>query len=576
MKNPLPGGNVRRAVAVAGLLAIPLLTVVAYAPALRAGFVWDDDAHVVNEESLRGLRGLARIWLKPGATCQYYPVTFTGFWIQYRLWGLNPKGYHAVNVALHAANALLLWMLLLRLGFRGAWAAAAIFALHPLHAMSVAWITELKNVLSLFLGLIASLLFFALPVDFRGGRSRLLLGLSLAFFSLALLAKTAVASLPLGWLLALWWKRDIEYRDGIRLLPFFVLAVAAGLATVLFEQMSVFAPKERLTLRLGERVVLAGHAFWFYLGKFLWPRGLSFTYPRWSTTLADWRNLAWVAATIAALAGAWSLRQRLGRGPFAALAFFFVAGPAIVLIHTLYMMQYTPVANHWAYVAGIAIIAPAVHLAARFSGRIGRAAGIVPATLALAALIPLTFGATRTYANVETLWRETLSRNPGCILSLNNLGLICTENGRAVEAIGLFRRAIESDPSFGKLHHNLGNALVRVGNLEDGLKAYRRAIEIRPDYVAAHRSLATALIRARRFAEAADALRAALRYAPGDVAFHNDLGACLIQSGRFQEAEAPLSEALRLDPQSEITRRNLQAVRSALLRGAGMNQGAPR
>ena len=127
---------------------ILLLTVVAYIPALRGGFIWDDDHYVTHNPTLRSAEGLRRIWLSPDATVQYYPLTFTVFWLEYHQWGLDPVGFHLVNVLFQAANAILFWRLLSRLSVPGAWWAAAVFALHPVHVMSVAWVTELKNVLS--------------------------------------------------------------------------------------------------------------------------------------------------------------------------------------------------------------------------------------------------------------------------------------------------------------------------------------------------------------------------------------------------------------------------------------------
>src|SRR5947199_1065100 len=142
---------VRRPKTVGGVLpalALALLVVAAYLPALHAGFIWDDDAYVTANATLRTLDGLRRIWLEPGAVPQYYPLTFTSFWIEHHLWGLQPLGYHLTNVLLHTLNALLLWLVLVRLRVPGAWVAAALFALQPMQVESVAWVCERKNVLS--------------------------------------------------------------------------------------------------------------------------------------------------------------------------------------------------------------------------------------------------------------------------------------------------------------------------------------------------------------------------------------------------------------------------------------------
>jgi hypothetical protein len=137
----------RRQAWVLGAL-IALGTIVAYLPVLRAGFVWDDDDHVTRNETLVDLPGLRRIWLERGAVPQYYPLVHTSFWIERHLWGLDPAGYHATNILLHALAAILLWRVLVRLRVPGSFLAAMIFALHPVGVESVAWITERKNVLA--------------------------------------------------------------------------------------------------------------------------------------------------------------------------------------------------------------------------------------------------------------------------------------------------------------------------------------------------------------------------------------------------------------------------------------------
>src|SRR3990170_1792996 len=128
--------------------ALGILTLLAYLPAIGGGFVWDDDSYVTRNTTLRSADGLRRIWFELGAVPQYYPLVHTSFWVEYHLWGLNPRGYHLVNVLLHALNAVLVWLILRRLRVPGAWFAAAVFALHPVHVESAAWITERKNVLS--------------------------------------------------------------------------------------------------------------------------------------------------------------------------------------------------------------------------------------------------------------------------------------------------------------------------------------------------------------------------------------------------------------------------------------------
>jgi hypothetical protein len=231
----------------AGVLFI--MIALAYIPAMRGGFIWDDDSYVTLNPTLKTVDGLRKIWFDPAATPQYYPLVFTSFWAQYQLWETKPFFYHFVNVLLHALNAVLLWRILLRLRVNGAWMAAAIFALHPVHLESVGWITERKNVLSGFFYLYALLIYlrFSLLDDHLSSnpavaglnlqasaiqsRSPGLFLIVMGLFACALLSKTVTCTLPAVILLLLWWKRGrVRWRDVWPLIPLFILG--AGFATV--------------------------------------------------------------------------------------------------------------------------------------------------------------------------------------------------------------------------------------------------------------------------------------------------------------------------------------------------------
>jgi protein O-mannosyl-transferase len=230
------------------LLAALLLALVfvAYVPALRCGFVWDDDAWTTRiAPLLRNSAGLGTIWSQPTALQQYYPLSATTFWLDHQLWKLWAAPYHVENVLLHAVAALLFWRILRQLRIRAAWLASALFALHPVMVESVAWITQRKNVLSLVLALAALNLYprhertkpepscrtSAIPTPpSRPLRIRRDLSYFLAWllFLAALLAKTSVCSLPAVILLLAWWQRGrIDWRrDVLPTLPFFATALA--------------------------------------------------------------------------------------------------------------------------------------------------------------------------------------------------------------------------------------------------------------------------------------------------------------------------------------------------------------
>src|ERR1017187_2267054 len=304
---------------------IVLLVFLAYLPALHGGFVWDDDSWTTNLSPLfQDTVGLRLIWFQPTVLQQYYPLSGTTFWLDYQLWKFWTPPYHVENILLHSLAALLFWRLLLRLQLPGAWLAAAIFALHPVMVESVAWITERKNLLSLALYLGALLAYgqyarYAQRVTgdtcqvtepekvilasalSRGTRyPSLFYGLAFVLFLGALLAKATAFSLPAAILLIGWWQRgQIRWRaDVLPTLPFFALSIGLCAVTAWLEKNHVGAQGPDFALTFPQRCLIAGHAFWFYLGKLFWPAKLCFVYPRWQPNPGSgWQWLYPVTAT---------------------------------------------------------------------------------------------------------------------------------------------------------------------------------------------------------------------------------------------------------------------------------------
>src|SRR4051812_32714143 len=333
--------------------ALWVAILVVYQPVWNGGFLWDDAAHVTRPD-LRSLQGLWSIWFTPGATQQYYPLTHSFFWLQHRLWGDAPLGYHVVNLVLHASAASMIGLLLWRLSIPGTYLVAAIFALHPIQVESVAWISEIKNTLSAVLYLASALAW----LRFRDKRDAGSYALSLSLFVLALCSKTVTATLPAALLVIEWWRRRrLSWpRDVLPLVPFFVVGAAAGLATIWVERTLVGAEGVAFDFTPIERALIAGRALWFYAGKLFWPTNLVFIYPRWSVSEhMGWQYL-YPAAAIAAIALAWMVRSR-SRGPLAGVLFF--AGtlfPALGFFN-VYPFLFSFVADHFQYLASLGLIA---------------------------------------------------------------------------------------------------------------------------------------------------------------------------------------------------------------------------
>ena len=544
--------------------SLALLVAVSYLPAmLWGGFVWDD-VGITGAQSVREAAGLWRIWFSPrsiGSETHYWPLVYTTFWLEHKLWGFAPAGYHVVNVLLHAANTLLLWRLLRRLTIPGAWVIAAAFAVHPVHVESVAWVIERKDVLSSLFYLAAALTWMRWVETPRKGRYALALGLFVA----GMLSKSMVVTLPVALLIWHWWKQGrVTARDLIRLTPFFAVGLAIAAGDVWYSRSENPVSLEYSAI---ERILIASRALWFYAGKLVWPTYLAVVYPFWDVRVAD--PLAWGYAVAAAgLAVAlWSLRHRIGRGPLAGALFFAVTlSPVLGFVDHNYMAEYAFVADRYQYLASAGLLAviigAAAHgvAAARAAGRLSDVAmkggtGFMVATLAV--LGTLTWRQAAIYSDPLTFNRHILSLNPQAWSAHQNLSVALFDRGRKEEALAASLVAVELRPKNIKPNHQLGRILLELGRFEEAENHWRRVLEMVPRYAPAHRGLGVALFKQGRLEEALTATRAALEQRPDwDIAMAS-VGAILNDLGRFDEAEQQLRQARELHPRHTRILQNL-------------------
>jgi tetratricopeptide (TPR) repeat protein len=548
-------------------LALVLATVLAYLPVWRAGFIWDDNFYVTDNPLLNASDGLRRIWFSLDSPSQYFPLTYTTFYLEHALWGLNPAGYHVVNLLLHAANALLAWRLLARLRVPGAWLAAALFALHPVQVESVAWITERKNVLMGFFFLL-SLLAWTRFIDETNKRPRLFYGLALALYALALFAKTTACTLPAALLLVLWLKKmPIGWRRLAQVAPFLAMGIGMGLLTVWWERYHQGTQGALFGLGPVERVLIASRALWFYAGKLLWPAHLTFSYPRWTISASDPLAYGWLLAAAALGWVIWRARRRAGRGLEVAAVFFAATLSPVLGFIMLYTFVYSFVADHYQY---LACLGPLALLAAGLERVLGWVAGrtalLKPLFCAVKPLfcagLPLLLGALTfhqcgMYADAETLWRVTLARNPASLMARNNLGNVLFKKGHNEEAIAQFRRILEINPDYAEAHDNLGTVFLTQGDWEEAVAQFRKAVEIKPDYAEAWLNLGTAFFTKGYLEEAIAQYRKALEAAPYYAEARNNLGKALFKAGEPQEAIAQFRKAVKIEPGNSDARYNL-------------------
>lgn len=548
MRYPSGGRVMRKWLCVGVILST---AVFAYIPALSNGFVWDDDAYVTDNKNLRDLRGLQRIWLSPTSIPQYYPVTHTTFWIEHQLWGLNPAGYHGVNVLLHGLCAVLLWLLLVRLGVPGALLAAVVFALHPVHVESAAWITERKNVLSglFYLAAFLSYLRYAGVVERAVPRNLKYYVTALLFFAGAVLSKSVTATLPAAILLVLWWKRPrLGWADVKPLLPMFAGGMVMGMVTAALEKYHVGAVGHEWAFSIIDRVLIAGRALWFYAGKILYPYRLTFIYERWSIDAGVWWQYMFPAAALAVIGVLWFKRRRIGKGPLTAVLFF--AGtlfPALGFLD-VYPMRYSFVADHFQYLASIGLIVLAVGAAARCLRGRPRIAYMLPAALMLLVLGTATWRQCYMYKDRETLWRTTISRNDTAWIAYLNLGIILNQKGDRERGYYLYQRALDIYPGSPLVHYNMGVVLMEWGRVQEAVEHYKRAAALNSAHIPTRLNLGIALSALDKPAAALPHFEAVMSARSGDPEIHYLAGGIVAAMGRLDYAEKLYRRALELRP----------------------------
>jgi protein O-mannosyl-transferase len=590
-------------------LLLVIVVFVAYWPALSGQFVWDDNAWTTDIlKFLRDGSGLVSIWLRPTTLQQYYPLTGTTFWLDYQFWKLWTLPYHVENVVLHLLAAFLFWKLLQKLQVPGAGLAAAIFALHPAMVESVAWITERKNVLSLVFYLGALLAYGRFNSFWKADNGSPLrwsaYGLAFILLLGALLAKTTTFSFPAVILLIGWWKRGgIGWRrDVLPSLPFFVAAIGLSGVTAWLEKTHVGAAGWEWDIPFLDRCLIAGRAFWFYLGKLFWPENLCFIYPRWQPDAGVWWQWLPPLAAVGLLAAGWLSRKRIGRGPATALFFYVGTIFPVLGFMNAYGMRYAFVWDHWVYLSSLGIFALGAALIARAVAHLNRPGllgGI--AAILLPGLAILTWKQSAMYVDKETLWRTTIAKNPAAFLAHNNLGYLLLEKNQLQEAIGYFEKSLEINPNFSEPHNNLGDTLIRVGRTneaimhfqkalelialepntsaaayynygvawletghpEEAINQFKRALEIFPDFAKARNNLGCAYLRLGQTNEAFPCFQRAAELDPELADPHNNLAGLLVLRGQLDEAAAQYREVLRLNPDFPKALPNLVGLRLA-------------
>jgi lipoprotein NlpI len=579
------------------LALIALAVLWAYSPVIHpvfpADWLWDDDQLLTANATVQSTTpaALFKLWFNPDGA-DYFPLSYTALWAQWPLFGMWPTGYHLVTVLLHLAGALLLWRLLVVMRIPGAWLAAMIFALHPVCVESVAWVSELKNTLSLPLFLLAAINFVRFD-DLAGDDTMPLTGpgappsavrhyaLALGYFLLAMLAKTSVVMFPVVLLLYAWWKRGtITPRTMALAAPFFLVSLVLGLITIAYQWGRAIGQETILVGGIASRLATAGMSILWYMRLIFWPLNLLPIYPRWEVDPPQaWQFLAW---PVIGAAGWWFWKNRSaawpphwGRHALFAFGFFLLMVAPVLGFVTISYMRITWAADHFIYLPMISVIALVAAGATLWYERLQQAerpVWLAGAAVLVGSLAFLTFRYAAVWVNEDELWTHTLAINESAWQAHNRLGARKFARGhiddrspkegiRGLGAFHHFTRSTALRPDLGETHNNLGTALSAKGRLGEAVEQFTEAARVTPHVPAIRVNLANSLAASGRFPEAAEQYRDLLREEPNNPALLNNYGVALYKQGRREEAIAQFEQALKLAPGLKDAQESLAIAR---------------
>jgi tetratricopeptide (TPR) repeat protein len=539
----------------------------AYAPSITGGFIMDDDLLLTSNPLIKAADGLFYFWCTTKSP-EYYPITNSMFWIEWRLWGMDPIGYHVTNLILHIVEALLIWLILRRMLIPGAFLAAVIFTVHPVNVESVAWIAQLRNVMAMLFFLLSILWYLKYATSktiacmgsasSQGGpRGRVSscvapafwYWLSLTAFLLAMLSKGSVAILPVLLLGIVWWLRPLTWRDMIRTVPFFAATIALTIVHVWCQTHGSGEIIRNATFV--ERLLGAGGVVWFYLYKAILPINLAFIYPQWH--IGTGNPLWWLSllAAIALTVVLWLYRRGRSRPLLFVWGFFCVALLPVMGFTDVGFMQYSLVADHYQHIAIIGVIALAAagwslcHQQAR--GKVSWAHDVFAFVLT-GILVYLTWQQCGLYRDAITLYQAGLVKNTTSWMLQYNLGNEFFHTGHLSESVEHFKKSLALKPDYFEPHNNLAAALNMLGQYPQSIEYSQQSLKVKSDNPDALSNLGVSLVRLGRPQEAIVEFKRALRLKADNPGVHNNLGNVLVDVGRTQEAIEEFKLALRQKP----------------------------
>jgi protein O-mannosyl-transferase len=564
-----------------GLLA--LVTMALYWQTTRCDFVnYDDPDYVTANPHVQGGLTWAKVKWAFGNTEQaayWAPFMWLSHMLACQLFGLNPWGHHLINVLLHAANTVLVFLLFRRMTgtIWHSFFVAALFGWHPLRVESVAWITERKDVLSTCFGLLALWAYvqYVEKSNVQSPRSKVFYGLGLLFFVLGLMSKAILVTWPFVMLLLDYWplQRVSSFKFSVsspgtaspatchlqlstlvfEKLPFFGLAAVMSVVTFLTQKHSGFVlPVEYLPL--GARSGNALISYCRYLGKLFWPVNLAVFYPH-----PGYWPMAQVLLAGALILGITVLFiVKRGRYPYLLMGWLWYCGTLVPVIGLVQAGE-VAMADRFTYIPSLGVLVIVIWGAYELTRRWRYQ--VMALSVAGCAVIVLCCGLTRQqlgyWQDSEVLFRHALAVTANNYLAYHNLGLTLEEKGQTDEAINQYQKAIRLKPDFAKAHNNLGTALGTKGQTDEAISQFQEAIRVKPDFAGFHYNLGTALDRKGQTDEAIRQFQEAIRLKPDYAEAQNNLGVVLNRKGQIKEAISHYQEAIRLKPDFPDAHSNL-------------------
>jgi tetratricopeptide (TPR) repeat protein len=535
-----------------------------YAQTLGFPFVnWDDPLYVTQNQRVQaGLSKEGIEWaFSETNLINWHPLTWVSHMLDCQLYGLDPGGHHATNVILHALNTLLIFVLFTSLT-HAPWRSAAVallFSIHPLHVESVAWVSERKDLLSTFLGLLSTWAYVAYAR--RGGIDRYLLAALL--LSLALMSKAMVVTLPFVFLLLDYWPLRRHFSIGLlaEKIPLFLLSVATSAVTFIVQDRAGLMETEG-PLPIVARLANALVSYATYIGKTLWPSGLAMFYPHpyipesGGVPLAAWQIVGAAAVLIAITAVVVRLRDHR----WTVFGWCWFLGTLVPVIGIV-QVGHQAMSDRYMYLPSIGLFVMIAWGGAEIIGSLRSRFGYTYAAMGVvgAALVALTATSwlqTRHWRSSMALFEhaiEVVPRNPTIRYNVANR---LRDRGEIDAAIAHYRLALEATPNSSQLNVNLANVLRRQGEVEEALVLYRRAVEADPDNVLAHTNLGSAYRSLGRFDDAERHYRIALQAGPDKTALYN-LANLLQAREEYSEAVDRYREALAIDANDPRIHNNL-------------------